>query len=146
MLPPAWALAVGSGFALYTFAPWLLFRFSYSRRFRFYLTALLMALLLFGGLAITFDWTAEQVRDVGVSFLIAEVLLWGFLIWQWQWECLGDPADRERRGKEQFEGRSRRQWNLLLVISPWQVYRYRQHLVEEQKQEERGDESSTLPA
>lgn len=133
MLPPAWALALGSALALYTFAPWLLFRFGYQRRFHLYTVALVMVLLVGAAINLAFDWTGEQSRDVLLSFLLAEVFLWGFLVWQWQWECLGDPADRERRGKEQFEGRSRRQWNFLLIISPWHVYKYRQHLVSEEE-------------
>ena len=54
--------------------------------------------------------------------------MYGIMIWQWQWEALGDPQDRDRRGLGQYEGRSRRYWVLWLIVSPWHIYRYRMHM------------------
>ncbi|HJR43980.1 MAG TPA: hypothetical protein VJ927_00080 [Actinomycetota bacterium] len=101
-------------------------------------TKLLLWAYLLGGwllVAAAAFWSGIVVGDdLGrfvVVFLYAQLFAFGLMIWWWQSDCLGDPRIRERDGHAQFEGRSRRTWELLLMISPWHVYRYRNHMAAE---------------
>jgi hypothetical protein len=97
-------------------------------RVRLYIAGLISVAIALLGL-----WVGERIsRDTFIEAmlvtLLVQLVLGSLLIAVYQARCLGDPDRRAKDGLAQYDGKSKLQWNLLLIFSPFHVIRYYKHM------------------
>ena len=95
-----------------------------SFRIKLYLWLVATGLIGLTVMAITEALDAPIALLGAAALGFSQLFALGARIWQMQMNILGDPRWREERSLPQYEGRTRRYWELRLRWSPWHIVRY----------------------
>lgn len=84
----------------------------------------LVVLLTF---ALTRVLQASEALIGSAALLIGQTFAFGTHVWMLQLDVLNDPRWREEEGLPQYEGRTRRYWEVRLWLSPWDIIKYHRY-------------------
>ena len=96
-------------------------------RIRIYVWFAAMALVVLGAFGLTRLLQWPQVLIGFGAFLFGQTFAFGTQVWVLQADLLGDPKWRDEQGLPQYEGRSRRYWELRILVSPWHIVKYHRY-------------------